>query len=46
MFSFEMLLYAFVIFIEFLYLLKFVYIIFIVLTFNSSYFFSFVSRFG
>ncbi len=38
MFSFEMLLYAFVIFIKFLYLLKCVYIIFIVLTFNFSYF--------
>ncbi len=41
-----MLLYAFVIFISFLYLLKCVYILFIVLTFNFSYFFLFVSRFG
>ncbi len=39
MFSFEMLLYAFVIFIKFLYLLKCVYIIFIFLTFDFSYFF-------
>ncbi len=44
MFSFEMLLCAFVIFISFLYLLKCVYIIFIVLHFNCSYFFLFVSK--
>ncbi len=41
-----MLLYAFVIFIKFLYLLKCVYKVFIVLTFNFSYFFLFVIRFG